>query len=344
MKKTQHLLFMVAMLYALSPLWAQAAFNDVTTDGGSASIVLDDSSSYDIDAANRVESFTANASTIDFVVLPGSVISITSNDRKNFTYSATTCETVEKTCNSDLSRLFIQCNNQSTSHTVTVTPSGTCTASSGGGSNGGGSSAPTKNPEPEKVIAKPIMVEVPKPAPAEIKLVRYEFKKQFGSSSKGEDVKQLQLRLKEIGFLPATTVVNDKFGSATVLAVKKLQKANGIAQVGNVGTATLKALNKVASVLVPTPAVTAPNSVVAPAPIVNSDKFTFIKQLKSGNNNADVLQLQIKLKALGYLPASVTPNGNFGSATVLAVKKFQKANGIAQVGNVGSATLKALNK
>ena len=44
----------------------------------------------------------------------------------------------------------------------------------------------------------------------------------------------------------------------------------------------------------------------------------------------------------GFL--SATPSGRYGPATVIAVKKFQNAHGIKQLGNVGPATKNILNQ
>jgi peptidoglycan hydrolase-like protein with peptidoglycan-binding domain len=51
----------------------------------------------------------------------------------------------------------------------------------------------------------------------------------------------------------------------------------------------------------------------------------------------------LKLQELGFFPANLTPNGVFGPATEAAVKAFQKANGLAQVGFLGPGTRAALN-
>ncbi len=55
----------------------------------------------------------------------------------------------------------------------------------------------------------------------------------------------------------------------------------------------------------------------------------------------DVLNLQQLLVKLGFLTA--IPNGYYGQATTQAVKLFQKSKNIRQTGNVGPATLAALN-
>ncbi|MDO8558656.1 MAG: peptidoglycan-binding protein [bacterium] len=57
-----------------------------------------------------------------------------------------------------------------------------------------------------------------------------------------------------------------------------------------------------------------------------------------------VIALQKKLQQLGFFPASVLPNGNYGPATTQAVKAFQQSKGLSQPGTVGPQTLAALQK
>jgi len=50
------------------------------------------------------------------------------------------------------------------------------------------------------------------------------------------------------------------------------------------------------------------------------------RYLESGNYGSDVLEIQKKLKKLGFFTA--TPNGKFGSETENAVQKYCKANNL----------------
>lgn len=59
--------------------------------------------------------------------------------------------------------------------------------------------------------------------------------------------------------------------------------------------------------------------------------------LKTGMENEQVLQLQVKLKQLGYFDAD--PTGYFGEITEHAVRSFQKAYGLYVDGIVGKNTL-----
>jgi len=62
----------------------------------------------------------------------------------------------------------------------------------------------------------------------------------YGAS--GDAVKELQKRFKADGFYSG--VIDGKFLTSTVVAVKKYQKAKGIKQTGNLGVLTMAALNK----------------------------------------------------------------------------------------------------
>lgn len=73
-------------------------------------------------------------------------------------------------------------------------------------------------------------------------------------------------------------------------------------------------------------------------------KTTTIRSLSKGVSGEDVRVVQKKLQELGFFPASVFANGNFGPTTESSVKKFQKANGIIQNGVVGPQTRTALSK
>jgi peptidoglycan hydrolase-like protein with peptidoglycan-binding domain len=72
-----------------------------------------------------------------------------------------------------------------------------------------------------------------------------------------------------------------------------------------------------------------------------SSSLTFSSYLSMGMTNAEVTQLQNVLEQQGYFSGTVS--GYYGSLTEAAVKKFQAAHGIQQLGVVGPATREALN-
>jgi hypothetical protein len=71
-------------------------------------------------------------------------------------------------------------------------------------------------------------------------------------------------------------------------------------------------------------------------------KYKFYNPLSQGMSGTEVRELQDRLTEEGFLTA--TPTGYYGAATVAAVKAFQKARGLAQLGNVGPGTRAELNK
>ena len=137
--------------------------------------------------------------------------------------------------------------------------------------------------------------------------------------SKGSEVKQLQQRLKQLGYY--TSTVDGDYGSNTVTAVKAFQKKNGLTQTGTADATTLK---KVYST----------SAIKANDKVENADTTT---TLKSGSKGDAVKQLQQRLKDLGYYTSTV--DGDYGSGTTSAVKAFQKKNGLSQTGTADAATL-----
>ena len=69
--------------------------------------------------------------------------------------------------------------------------------------------------------------------------------------------------------------------------------------------------------------------------------YKFYNPLNLGSEGADVTALQKRLTAEGYY--SGPANGRYGPLTQTAVKKYQKAHGLTQLGNVGPGTRASLN-
>jgi peptidoglycan hydrolase-like protein with peptidoglycan-binding domain len=72
-----------------------------------------------------------------------------------------------------------------------------------------------------------------------------------------------------------------------------------------------------------------------------SGRQTFLNNLNIGSTGADVTALQTILNQKGFFQGPIS--GYFGALTAAAVKKFQTANGVSPLGNVGPATRAALN-
>jgi hypothetical protein len=69
----------------------------------------------------------------------------------------------------------------------------------------------------------------------------------------------------------------------------------------------------------------------------------FVINLRRGDRNNSVRQLQELLAKLGFFPKSIEPTGFFGPLTERAVKSFQAVHNIQQTGRVGPVTRSALN-
>ena len=76
--------------------------------------------------------------------------------------------------------------------------------------------------------------------------------------------------------------------------------------------------------------------------VLGAAAYNFTKSLTVGSRGADVTALQQFLSDNKFYTGPVT--GYFGQLTKTAVIAFQKARGIAQVGNVGPLTRAELNK
>jgi len=156
------------------------------------------------------------------------------------------------------------------------------------------------------------------------------------SGSSGEDAKNVQNRLKELGYYRGE--VDGEFGRASVNALKSFQTNNGLTSDGVAGKTTYKVLYSSAAipftVETPTPEVI---PTATPSPTPTSSTWKTLREGMSGN---DVKQLQENLIQLGYL--SGKPDGKYGAETTAAVKAFQKANKLTADGVAGPATQKAI--
>lgn len=130
----------------------------------------------------------------------------------------------------------------------------------------------------------------------------------------GDAVKTLQDKLNALGYNSGN--VDGIFGAKTYAAVTAFQKANSLGVDGIVGKLTWAKLYDATPVNV-TPVTTQP-------------------MLRTGSRGDAVRKLQELLNAKGYTCGSV--DGIFGSKTYAAVLAFQKANGLAADGIVGSLT------
>ena len=147
------------------------------------------------------------------------------------------------------------------------------------------------------------------------------------SGSKGDAVTALQSALKELGFYSGKT--DGDFGSGTRAAVVAFQAKNGLAQNGTADGAMQALLYE-------------------GKPKNSGGKATAVKtvsplpgaEIASGALGPAVVKLQTRLKELGYLTGAA--DGTAGSATVSAIKAFQKKNGLRLTGAADAVTLALL--
>ena len=136
--------------------------------------------------------------------------------------------------------------------------------------------------------------------------------------STGSDVKDLQTKLKKLGYYDA--YVDGDYGDTTVAAVKAFQKKYNLTADGIAGKETLKKLDSAYK---------------------NADSDKDDDSLRMGDSGSAVKDLQTKLKKLGFYNAYV--DGSYGDTTVAAVKAFQKKYNLTADGVAGSETLKKLD-
>ncbi len=153
----------------------------------------------------------------------------------------------------------------------------------------------------------------------------------------GDEVRALQKRLKDLGFLSGT--IDGDFGTGTKNAVIAFQQKAGIKADGIAGTATQ---NKLFASDAPTSSGTpgTPGSgggSATPTPPPGNSKYT---TLREGDTGESVKRLQQRLKDLQYYNGVV--DGKYGSGTVTAVQSFQSMNGLTVDGIAGPATQQRL--
>ena len=190
--------------------------------------------------------------------------------------------------------------------TLSILYSGSAVAyggSSGGSSSSGFSPAATATPRPNTDI-----------------VIQWE--------SEGDDVRQYQQRLVELGYL-SSKYVTGKFNQPTVEATKAFQTMNGLKVDGAAGPQSLKLIYS-------NDALNADG--VRVGDLLMSSSGTGVSEvLTAGMTGEQVRQVQSRLAELGYLSASFV-NGVYDDNTRQAIRRFQQANGLTADGAAGSAT------
>ncbi|MBU8905930.1 C40 family peptidase [Desertibacillus haloalkaliphilus] len=136
----------------------------------------------------------------------------------------------------------------------------------------------------------------------------------------GEQVKDLQEQLKELGFYNGS--ISGEFDSRTETAVKAFQRQQSITVDGIAGPQTLSALEDAIN---PPPEVETPDS-----------------SLSIGSRGQAVTTLQQQLRQLGIFKRE--PTGYYGEITAEAVRTFQRQNGLSVTGTVDQTTQGAITE
>ena len=148
-------------------------------------------------------------------------------------------------------------------------------------------------------------------------------------ASEGDNVRQYQQRLVELGYLDSKSVTG-KFDQKTVDATKAFQTMNDLKVDGAAGPQSLKLIYS-------NDALDANGVRVGDRLGSASDAVAVSDVLTAGMSGEQVRQVQSRLAALGYLSASFI-SGTYDDATAQAVRQFQQANGLTADGTAGSAT------
>lgn len=150
---------------------------------------------------------------------------------------------------------------------------------------------------------------------------------------KGDEVKSVQARLQTLGYYAGT--IDGVYGSGTTEAVRFFQARNALTVDGRVGPNTADKLYSDSAV----PAYGGDEETPTPTP-TPEPQVTPSQTLRLGSKGDDVVLLQVRLMALGYLSGKA--DGVFGSATGAAVAAFQLRNGLSADGVAGPKTYRKL--
>ena len=155
--------------------------------------------------------------------------------------------------------------------------------------------------------------------------------------SEGDEVKALQKRLKELGYLKGSA--DGKFGVATQAAVIAFQQNNKLTADGKAGSATLRKLYSSDAIRSGGNAVNIDSSGSGGRDTSGISSTGYVT-LEEGSTGEQVKNLQKRLKELGYYKGNV--DGSFGEGTTAAVMAFQLRNNLTVDGKAGPATQRVL--
>lgn len=207
---------------------------------------------------------------------------------------------------------------------------------------GGGTLTPPATPTPVPTPT-PTPTPVPTPTPEPTPVVNY-VELEYGMEE-SYDVKNMQRRLRELGYLKAGATGN--YYTETRKAVKAFMEAIGLS--GNGRTASVEVLRELFDYSAPEYGTTkAPELTPSPTPAPDSgdtpvdtpDTSGYVTLTYGMTSNEYVYSVQGRLYDLGYL--SVKPTGAYWSLTAKAVKSFMKAIGMSGDGETATPEMQAV--
>lgn len=158
------------------------------------------------------------------------------------------------------------------------------------------------------------------------------------NGTRGVAVQNLQARLVELGYYSITP--DGIYNSDDISTVRTFQNKNGLKADGIAGLETQQILFSIGAVayMTATPTLTpSQTTTITSAPTATPDLTTL---LKTGSKGTSVTRLQERLIELNYFSGSA--DGLYGTATAMAVRLFQRQNGLTADGVAGVQTLKAI--
>lgn len=192
--------------------------------------------------------------------------------------------------------------------------------------------ATTKPPTVPPVIVRPPSSAVPVSAGVPKELAGQTLRKAQPPEPYDKRVELWQDRLKALGYRPASSVSDGKFGPNTEAQTKALQTAKGLTPDGVVGPRTLNAAfgSTPAPATTPAPQQTTPQ-LITPLDI---DVASWRPIMKYGQSGRDVLEWQTVLIRDG-LPLPSGADSFFGKETESSTKGWQTSHGLQPDGIVG---------
>ena len=145
----------------------------------------------------------------------------------------------------------------------------------------------------------------------------------------GDDVKQVQQRLKDLGYYSGS--IDGNYGTGSMAAVQAFQRRNGLSADGLAGSQTFTKLFAASAI----GADSSSGSSSGSSSSGSSSSSTTYVTLRPGATGDSVRKLQ---KALADLKYSVTVDGSYGNGTKEAVTAFQKRNSLTADGLAGAIT------